>query len=194
VASAVWLARDDIYQGKTLMKIRLIVLAALLIIVVILIGYQLGMDLPTGDKTTDLTIALRMDKTNYKPGEPIRALMTLKNAGSKDIVVKQRVAVNLPGMPGEVRDIVFMIKGPLGDVHPSFRVTVRHLLPEDFVVLSPGETIEKSFDIQKIYDLTDIGPYSVSVVYQNAQDPGPFHRRAWKGEITSNVVDFEIVP
>jgi hypothetical protein len=96
--------------------------------------------------------------------------------------------------PKEVRDITFAMMGPSGEIIPAFRIQMSPLTPEDFVTLSPGETIEKTLNIQRIYHPTDIGLYSLSAVYQNVMDPGLFSKKAWKGEITSNEVTFEITP
>lgn len=179
------------------MKIRLIFLTVFLFLTVALIILKLGVNTSQGDNMVELKLILSLDKTIYQPNEAVSALISLKNVGNKDLVVNRRMTVNFSAAPNKFRDISFTITGPSGETVPfAARINARPPTEKDFVSLSPGETIETTINIQRLHHMTDIGPYSVSAVYQNVMDPTsfPLHKSAWKGEITSNVVVFEIVP
>lgn len=173
---------------------KLFFLITLLIMTVSLVGYILSVMLSRGDRMTELRLMLSLDKAEYRSGDSIHASIILKNTGNQDIVVRKRMVPGPPYTPKEAKEVVFVINGPSGEINPPFRIQASPLTPDDFILLSPGETVVNTFDIQKIYHLTEIGTYSISVVYQNMMNPGSFHKEAWKGEITSNVVSFEIIP
>ncbi len=83
---------------------------------------------------------------------------------------------------------------PSGEILLSYTSFPRVSLlePKDFIFLSPGETIEVNFEIAHLYDLKAGNSYSVFATYQNTLDPNKY-TTAWKGELKSNVVVFEIV-
>lgn len=173
------------------MKIRLIFLTIFLFVVV-LITSKLGENTSEGDNMVDLKLILSLDKTIYQPNEKIRASISLKNVGNDELIVNRRMTLNFSAAPSKFRDISFTITGPSGKTIPfTARVNVRALTEKDFVSLSPGETIDVSYDIERMYDLQHVGSYSIFAVYQNTINPET-EKPAWQGEITSNVVIFEI--
>jgi hypothetical protein len=141
-----------------------------------------------------LSLTLSLSKSTYQLGEDIHASIRLKNIGSEDVVVNKRMALNFFAAPEELRDITFIITGATGETIPfSARVYVRPITPNDFIVLAPGESIDSSYNIGKMYDLKKSGSFIIYAVYQNVINTGN-NAKAWKGELTSNSERLEIIP
>lgn len=146
------------------------------------------------DEMAELTLTLSMDKSTYRLGESMRVSTSLQNTGDKDVIIHNRMALNSPNAPELVRDITYIIMGPTGERVPFLaRVSVRPTNTDDFIVLSPGETIEQSYNIDEFYYIRDIGSYTIFAVYQNMLDSDN-NIPIWKGELTSNSEMFEITP
>jgi hypothetical protein len=169
---------------------------SLIIIVIALsvVGCRLIDGSSKGSQMDKLTLSINADKSIYQLGEAVRVSVILTNSGGVDILVNKRMALNFPDAPKTARDLSFTIEGPLGKLAPFIaRVNVRPTRPNDFILLSPDETVEIFYDIESLYYLEDIGSYSIFAIYQNALDPDEI-TNAWKGELKSNVIVFEVVP
>lgn len=139
-------------------------------------------------RTSDPTITLTLDKADYSSGEAIQATLFLRNATNESLLVNKRMAVNLPSAPDAVREVSFLISGPSGQELPlNARINVRLPTEDDFSILSPGQTVQQTRELQSLYSFEESGQYSIYAVYQNMEDP-PSGAEAWKGEITSNLV------
>lgn len=144
----------------------------------------------------DLSLTLQLDKDIYSIEDQILVKETLKNISGSRITVKKRM---LPAYYGwdikhsKFHDVIYSIKSPSGNyVQLGIRYRAPELSAEDFVSLSRGESIQFSFDLKKDRIFPDeYGLYSVFLVYVNYYDPSWFSM-AWKGELTSNTVYFEI--
>jgi hypothetical protein len=134
-----------------------------------------------------LRLVLITDKSVYKVGEPIIATLKLQNISPRPINVKKRMALGAVGAPVEFRDVYFLI-----DATFSTRVTPPELSDSDFGYLSPGDSLESSWDIALIYSISDIGMYYVAAIYQNSHDPEN-GIPSWRGELRSNTISFEVV-
>lgn len=140
-----------------------------------------------------LSLNLTLDKTLYTSNETIEADVLLKNTGTGiDTVVNARMAVCL--LPGFNCEITFGIKTPSGNVATTKgNWRNRFIVESDFIVLWPGMGILASYNLQRDFILDEYGTYSIYATYQNQLDPQK-GSAAWKGELTSNTVYFEITP
>jgi hypothetical protein len=150
------------------------------------------LDSGTNGKAT-LSLILMLDKTLYKSNETIEADVLLKNTGTGiNTIVNSRMAVCL--IPNINCEITLVIKSPSGDFPDTTgNWRNRFIIEGDFIVLSPRRGILASYNIQSYYTLDEYGTYSVYAVYQNQLDPQK-GSTAWKGDLTSNTVHFEITP
>jgi len=159
-----------------------------------LVGYLLSVDSLKGAGMAKLILSIKLENTVYRSGEAVRALVSLTNSGTEEIVVNKRMAANFSNAPELVRDVAFTVKGPTDQLLPFIaRVNVRPVKHSDFIILSPGETIVMPYELGTLYDLRDSGRYSIYAEYQNAIDPDR-NITAWKGKLKSNEVVFEVIP
>ncbi len=108
-------------------------------------------------------------------------------------LTNRRLALNYSDALPEECEVKFLIHDSAGVELPfTSRVNIGH--PEDrhFAELGPGQQLEREYPLGRTYPLTAPGRYTVQALYQNATDPstGP----AWKGELRSNSVAFEVTP
>ena len=145
---------------------------------------------PRTDGDQDLNLLLSFDRMAYEEGQSISATITLKNQSKEAIVVNGRLALNAPESPDAVRDLAFHIATPSNQELPlAARVNVRLLKDTDFVTLSPGVQIQRTYRLDQFYRFVQTGAFEAYVVYQNQSDPSDSDA-AWKGELRSNTVGF----
>jgi hypothetical protein len=139
-----------------------------------------------------LSLTLALEKEEYILGEKVRARVILKNEGSETLLINKRLAWNSKSAPGQFREVNFVVTNPAGD-ELCFMLLINIGAPKDndFTELYPGEAIEKSYEINRAYQLDTVGIYSVQAVYENQNDP-EHGIMAWKGRLESNVVSFNV--
>lgn len=149
------------------------------------------LDAVFGSSSGNPELTLELSKNTYKSGEPITGMLTLRNAGESEILVNGRMAPNEQTAPERLRDIVFSIRGPVGEfLIPKILINMRAPRDTDFVLLTPGESIEKEIGLDEIYAFAQPGTYSVQAIYLNVSDPEV--AVAWKGQLSSNVVTIRL--
>ncbi|MFV2045084.1 MAG: hypothetical protein ACC700_17845 [Anaerolineales bacterium] len=138
-----------------------------------------------------IELGLDFEKVSYLYNEQIVALLTIKNVGENEVVINKRMAPNEETAAERLRDIVFSIRGPAGEfLIPKILINVRAPGDSDFVSLSPGESVEKEIVLDKIYAFAQPGAYSVQAIYLNISDPS--YARAWKGQLSSDLVTIRL--
>jgi hypothetical protein len=141
---------------------------------------------------SDLSLALELDKDVYEKKEAILAVLSLVNQGESEFVINSRMAVNNSLTPEIVRDLEFIIMSPSGQkAELKVKVNVVPLGDDDFTPLQPGSSIQMEYDLEDFYLLNETGAYSVFAIYENQFDPNNNYS-AWKGQIESNKLQFEI--
>jgi hypothetical protein len=92
----------------------------------------------------------------------------------------------------QFREVNFVVTNPAGE-ELCFMLLINIGAPKDndFTELYPGEAIEKSYELNRAYQLDTVGIYSVQAVYENQNDP-EHGIMAWKGRLESNVVSFNV--
>jgi hypothetical protein len=179
------------YQRK-FMKNKLILLLLVFLISISLIGCNLATI--KGDEVESLMLETNVEKTKYQSSDPILVSVKLTNTGDNDVVINQRMAINYSSAPKSLREITFTVTGPSGENIPfTAKTNVRRVKTEDLVVLSPGETIEKVYDINLFYNIKNTGVYSISAIYQNSIEIDK-NDLTWKDKVISNTTTFEVVP
>jgi len=141
----------------------------------------------------DLLLFLQLEKKIVLPGELPEAVVVLTNEGGSELLVNARLLAVPEAYPETIGEIVFSIDGPSDSINLKvFNVNAGRAKPEDFARLKPGETIVKNFDLNNYFRFTDPGLYKASVFYRNVIDLSYEGMESWKGELSSNVEDFEI--
>lgn len=139
----------------------------------------------------DLSFTIKLDKTNYKKGEPVSCIMMLKNMSKKDIVINNRFLVNRPTGPHEVS---LQVIDPNLEQLPFTSKVNASFTSKKFIVLHPGITEMKTYIITEDFDLTEAGDYSVTAYYENTKNPAglTIKQPAWTGTLISNKVIFKL--
>lgn len=102
------------------------------------------------------------------------------------------MALNFSAEPAIVRELSLNILTPSRQETPfTARVHPVYLNDDFFIFLNPQDFISVSYDIERFYDLSEIGNYSVFAVYENQVDPEN-GLNSWKGTIKSNLVEFTV--
>ena len=174
------------------MKNKYIYLALALITVVSITFYYIMSS--WNDQMKKLILEIEMDKSTNQFNNPIFVIVRLKNLGDDPVTVNGRMSVNYPNAPDALRDITFIVTDPNGEP-VSFKASVNIRPPEkeDILVLSPGEMIEKKYNIVILYSIEEIGSYSAYAIYHNSFETD-HNILTWKGELPSNIVRFEVTP
>jgi len=174
------------------MKNKSIYLMIILGIIIFIGVYSLIIS--RGRRMPSLELQISLQKSTYRLGSTIPVSVSLKNTGDINLLINSRMAVNFLGAPESLRDITFNITDPVGKTVPfTARVNTRSLTAKDIAILSPGELINKLYNLDELYDISSIGSYEISVTYQNTTTIDDYET-VWKGEITSNTLTIEIIP
>lgn len=130
--------------------------------------------------------------------------MTLKltNISKDPLLVYGRMKFVTFDAPPELCLGVIVIQDPLGYDIPfrGYINTPFRPRKEDFIYLSPKDSITRSVYILDSEKYTELGTYTLLAKYQNSCDPKDAFqnsmdaRIAWKGTITSESVQFELIP
>jgi len=150
-------------------------------------------------KQSALTLTIGLDRAAYQKATPILITVKLTNVGDSSIIINNRM---LPGYTTEEKRKIdkkstlrYYIYSPSGgEVRFELRYEAPLVGPKDFISLAPKDSFQINFDLRKGFVFPDeSGHYTIYVVYYNYFDPSWFSK-AWKGELKSNVVNFEIKP
>lgn len=153
----------------------------------------------TATQIPSLTLLLELDKSVYSKNEPIFISVKLQNISASALVIKKRMlsgyTLDQNRKNDQYRDIRYYITSPTGtDIRSALRYEAGKLDAQDFVSLEPGESIDLRFDLREFTPFPEeYGKFTVFAIYYNYFDPSPFST-AWKGELQSNLVEFEIRP
>lgn len=143
----------------------------------------------------DLLLFLRIEKKIVSPGILPEAVVILTNEGRNELLINARLLSVPEGYPETIGEIIFFIDGPADSVNlKDFSVNAGRAKLHDFAPLKPGETIVKTFDLNKYFRFMDPGIYKASVLYRNVIGLSIDEMDSWTGEIASNVETFEIRP
>jgi hypothetical protein len=142
-------------------------------------------------KAQDLSFTIKLDKTNYNKGEPVKCTMELKNTGKKNLVVNNRFLVNMPAGPLEVS---LVITGPDNHLVPFTSLVRASFESDEYVTLRPENTTMNVYTLTNDFDLVKDGNYSIIAYYQNKNDaPAALEMpAAWKGTVISNKLNFSL--
>ena len=148
-----------------------------------------------GSTDAGLALTLTLPKSSYRRGEPIEALLVIRNTGTDALLIRKRLLVNFLSAPPELRDLAFVISRPTDETRETLRF-IPHVRPpraEDFALLEAGATYEATVEVSAFYPFLEEGAYTIQALYTNAVAPRD-GREAWEGELLSNVAPFTIVP
>ena len=136
----------------------------------------------------DLMLTLSFNADDYAADASIQAFVQLQNTGSESPLINQRMAMNSPAAPKELREVAFIVLGPTGTEVPlGARINLRPPTESDFTVLAPGAAVQRNYSLREFYSFDQPGQYTISAVYQNSSDP-PSGVESWKGDLQSNIV------
>jgi hypothetical protein len=139
----------------------------------------------------DLSFTINLDKATYHKGDTVKCIMTLTNNSNKNLVINNRFLVNRPLSPHEIS---FEFIGP--DMKPVTFISKINASSQSkkYIVLKPGNSQTKTYQLTEDFELTGTGNYSVTAYYNNRFDaPASLKMSsAWKGNLISNKVSFTI--
>src|SRR5438046_1549511 len=112
-----------------------------------------------------LTLTLTPAEPSPVSRDALRCTLMLRNQSDSSLWVNRRLAINHPVSPAHLREVDFLIQGPGGRV-AEFEAKVRVGLPqrEDFVELTPGEAVERPFDLGLYFALAPGQEYEVQAI------------------------------
>jgi hypothetical protein len=123
---------------------------------------------------------------HYAAGRPVPVTVQITNESKRPVLLNKRLLVNHEISDGE---LFFVVESEQGnDYRHGFQalVTPRDLDDEDFVAVSPGDSISKTVDLADRYALKEKGFYTLTVTYRNEHEWSKDGLRAWKGSVRSN--------
>lgn len=139
-----------------------------------------------------IELSLTLDQTSDAASAGPRATIRLRNTGGTPETVNKRFALNYSDAAGYECEVKLFIQNRAGEELPfTARVNIGDPADRHFTELAPGQSVEREFDLARTYDVSTPGSYTIQALYQNGTNPstGP----AWKGELMSNTVAFDIV-
>ena len=134
-------------------------------------------------------MTLVLPSRKAKEGKPVAAQLLLENKSSYSECVNSRLLVNSSSQPHEI-SFESTRAGTEVPFVPDIRVRPDST---EFILMSPGAVIGKTVDLRRYFELVR-GKYKIRARYQNHDTPpyGSPAQQAWKGEIKSGAVLFEI--
>jgi hypothetical protein len=158
----------------------------------------------TGEKRVDssyqstesLIFRMHPDRAEYRLGEDIPISFSLTNADSSVFYVNKRFVVNAENTPLDAREVYLNVTPPSKLGLPFLAsIEVADPTKDCFVRLEPGATVysERPFLLNKWYEITEIGKYTVEGTYENHYGPQLGYQDAWMGKIRGEPVEFEVI-
>lgn len=143
----------------------------------------------------DLVFLISTQKDTYRLDEDIPISMELTNQGFYPLLIYKRLFPAPKHFIGREYSVFFSIDGPSGEVnHNSVQINALYPVADHFVALYSGERfIWDKFLINRSYDFSETGMYTIEATYRNVNDH-PDGRETWIGLIVSNTISIEIVP
>lgn len=150
-----------------------------------------------------LEVAIVFQQETFQSFEDVSATVSINNAGKEDLLVNKQLLCIAKEFPPEVSVCKLLITDSSGNpIWLSGKIDFAFPRDEFFVVLPPGQTIEKRISLQSVgfrsHDFQEDEIYTVMVIYQNLRDVTQMVNdkkvRAWKGEVQSNTDTFTILP
>ena len=142
-----------------------------------------------------LQVEIKLEKQNFKIGEPIILTYLLKNMSSEETVL-------LSSMPFVYLPSLLRIKAPNGELMKSEKARGQFSNSEQMLFpLLPGGTYSFSFDLRKQYPFGFLenphhfnvpGTYEISGVYQNQKATASRTDLAWDGQVFSKPITIVI--
>lgn len=152
--------------------------------------------LPQGDSIGQLELTVILEKKAYHIGEEIIPLVTIRNTGTNNILFRNKLS---PGFESNEMynnvDEIFL--DPSGEPVLDTPISVHYLPYPDsdleFQVIHPNQVFIHSLNrLNFLYLIRKTGKYTYQIRYRNHLNPTD-GRQAWKGTLTSNTVEFEII-
>lgn len=139
-----------------------------------------------------LKLGLTLNQERFALGQPIPGRLVLQNAGDEPLLVNSRLAINKSFAPAPYREVYFTLDDPSGKaVDFMLKINIGEPSGEDFKELAPGESVERSFDLDMYYALERTGEYSLQAFYENHAEPDD-GRKVWTGKVKSDPVSFAL--
>lgn len=132
----------------------------------------------------DISLELTPDSDSYSHGAPILVNLTIMNTSSDTL---RTFKVGLPN----VSFIVQRLSPTQAEQHGPVGLDISVIIPDDTVVLSPGDLDSSNFDLQEFFgSFFSPGAYEVQATYRNAHTSTNYP--IWNGTIESNIVSFSV--
>ena len=126
----------------------------------------------------------------HPAGGSVEVTVIISNLFDAPLLMNSRMLVNHPRLQGE---IAFRVIGPDGQMVEFQRlITPLSLRDEDFVLLSRGESMQRTVDLADLFGIHRKGIYKVQACYHNDVDHSVQAQRAWKGVVWSDPIDIEL--
>lgn len=138
-----------------------------------------------------LSLTLLLDKQIFCPSEYIHGVAVLKNIGRRDTLVDGRWYFMPHQVPPILSSGYLRLWDPSGvEFYLGDKIDRDLVSEDDFVLLGPGEILEKTVEIEMMYYrelFSSSGKYLLAVYYQNELDITKKYKgvdvHAWTGEI-----------
>lgn len=124
-------------------------------------------------------------------GEKLFLKTFLKNVSQKSAAVNKRLLLNRSNVPAGYGEIFLNVEGP-PEYQNQVRFNIRAGLPDkdQFDLLAPNESIEKSYQLWKYESFHVPGTYKIWITYQNTVECKVKNIPVFTGTIISNPVKF----
>lgn len=169
---------------------RLVNLIAIFSLIFLCLAYQTCLA-----ASGTLKFSISLDKSEYKPDEPINVSFKLDNKGKAPVYVNKRFYLGSESMPKEQRDVFLIITSPSGAKLPC-KFSYEPGLPKSdyFELLEPGKEVASEWkrDLRGYFDFSEPGTYKVVAVYENVYGK-EIGLDVFREKLTSEPVYFKII-
>ena len=155
-----------------------------------------------------LSLRIDPDRYVYHLNDVINLTIKLMNTSERTLLVTDYLVYDLPDLPPPLRTLSYEIVGPDGEKLKNIGLAInkRSMRVTNFVLLNPGESVDRMEAPTWWFHFDQIGDYSIKACYENTIDPGWFAqiessgvsdydlRNAWKGIICSNETNIRVEP
>lgn len=140
-----------------------------------------------------LNLTLSLPQRTFGLDDDVPLTVILHNQGSAPQLVNARLALNAPTAPAAFRELTLRVAHAGGELLAlNVRINLGAPREGDFRLLEPGQQVEKHLQLRSYYALR-AGSYTLQAIYQSQQAFTRGELSAWRGEVVSDAIAFEVV-
>ena len=127
---------------------------------------------------------------HYPAGGPVDVTVIVTNLFDEPLLMNSRMLVNHARLQGEISFHITDASGKRAEIRRF--VTPLSIRDNDFVLLSHGESIQRTVDLADLFGIMQKGTYKIQASYHNEVYHSNASGHAWKGYVISDPIELTL--